>query len=179
MKHKWLSKNHEETHPGLTCWFSPSQPELSQTFLRRFCWNSTGPQFKGSLGPERREPHFWSEFCVLGTFLYIGVGGRCILFYCSFHIYISSFVLEIGRTIFSSENIWRLGSFCVCGRICFIHVCVSQRFGQNWYLQHFNEKKIYLCYIWESRNSEKRVFVQVRQLVCRKKDSNPVVLLAS
>lgn len=65
---------------------------------------------------------------MLGTFLgSIGVGGRCILFYCSFHIYDQQFCFRNGRTTLAPEKTERLYSFCVCEGICFIQASVSHR----------------------------------------------------
>lgn len=139
---------------------APSQPELSQTFLRRFCWNSTGPQFGSSDQKEESSISGVSSVC-WGLSCTLGLGADVYFSTVVSISTISSFVLEIGRTILAPEKDGKIIFFlCVCEGICFIHVCVSQRFGQNWYLQHFfkwKKKKIYLCYIWESRNSEKRV----------------------
>lgn len=128
---------------------APSQPELSQTFLRRFCWNSTGPQFGSSDQKEESSISGVSSVC-WGLFLYIGVGGRYILFYCIFHIYNQQFYFSNWKNNLSPRKRWKdYILLCVCEGICFIRVCVFQSFGQNWCLQHFfkwKKKSPYVTY---------------------------------
>ena len=161
---------------------APSQPELCQTFLRRFCWNSTGPQFGSSDQKEESSISGVSSVC-WGLFLYIGVGGRYILFYCIFHIYNQQFYFSNWKNNLCPRKRWKdYILFCVCEGICFIRVCVFHRVldridAYNIFLN--KKKKISLCYRWESRNSEKRSALSRSDSWYVAKDSNPVVPFAS